>query len=81
MCVYDMSSLVLCALSQCIQDEDSAISLDSDDYNIYEDLDLDALALGGGLFAPDASFKPRGDSEDAAEGKTGTEDDASTDGV
>jgi hypothetical protein len=51
---------------QCIESDDGNLGVESDDYNIYEELQLDALSLGGG---PGHLLKADGD------GKEGDEDD------
>lgn len=40
--------------------------MESDDYNIYEDLELDTLALGGGLFGADPNYNGGADSDAGA---------------
>jgi hypothetical protein len=67
-------------LLQSLSDEDAAIAgMENDEYNLYEDLDLDTLAVGVGMFGADPNFRVKGEGEDdtdEAGGKSTGDDDS-----
>lgn len=52
-------------MSQNVSNVEEAISgMEPEEYNLYEDLDLDTLSVGVGMFGADPNFKARADGDD-----------------